>query len=874
MKHLKYFLLIVITLFILPISSNAVDNSIVGPGKEYQYLRDNKDINTINPNVGTVEVNGLYNFSLQLVNQTRNSTETERYNSGTEYITKGEYATEIFESNNPSVKKSKVFAFTQSNSEQYVYIRQAGFYMGKSIDIKLSIDTSKMNNNSLFRVFAPDYSERDMEATGIIKNDDVNSYENLSESFLYLGSAHGGPHSKGRISKGENTAFFYNITGLSPDPDIISYTYTFYETDLPTTELTDSAINAKKPIKINGLWNIDNANYVKSITDLNNFNDLTKYFIYKDPNDKTANSKYDIMTNSNNIVFKTNKNNQLEFTGNRVAAGVFSPPGFIHGKISTSLTTLFDQRDFLSYQAKNNYQIDMFGDAMTSGRGPMGIKYARSAIPRVAPTEPYIIGIKNTDKHNMDKYGDLQYDIRFGIGSNDIGKRNDALSIQTEVPNYYDINENNIYIVDMVSDTVLKVNKDYTVKIDPNNNSKATITFTNPDSDKINDGYFRISVNATTNDHFKFSPDKYGYLNDPSSEDNGYMHFDLAENTTLIYTHNASGNINKTISSQKIDDRSIAKVNYEGIPTAEAKTGATILQGNNIKDEFPDASSLVQDGFESMIDTNNLSRDTPVTASYIEPLPDTSKLNVGDKVNVPIRLTSKLGVTKDIIAEITIRNNKSLLNVEFRNEADELLSSVTKEYPIGTPIDLKNIPDVTNELNKYLSNGEYTLVSSPNPEEFILDSTNGTQVYRLKGNLIIASAPELFDFGTHEKKLDNIKQDQAINLDTQAPLTIKDRRADKSNGWTLQLKSITEFNSDGEVLTGAMIYRLNGTNSFTVSSSAEKAYEKVNGGDYNLSNDWSEDGAGLGINIDIKKIKKLGTYKAELEWELIAGTGP
>ena len=215
-----------------------------------------------------------------------------------------------------------------------------------------------------------------------------------------------------------------------------------------------------------------------------------------------------------------------------------------------------------------------------------------------------------------------------------------------------------------------------------------------------------------------------------------------------------------------------------------------------------------------------------------------------------------------------------MLNVEFRNEADELLSSIQQEHNIGTLIDLASDSEITDELNRYLLNGEYTLVERPNEEQFILTSTNGTQVYRLKGNLIIASAPELFDFGSHEKKLNDIKQKQAVNLDTQSPLIIKDRRADKSNGWTLQLKSITEFNSEGEELIGSMVYRLNSENSFIVSSNSEKAYEKKDGGDYNISKDWTDDGSGLGIHIDIRKVNKLGTYKSEIEWELIAGTGP
>lgn len=861
-------------------SVDAIENSRIGIGKEYDYLRDSKNINIINPNQGVTEVDGKYNFSLQLINKTSDSTESGRYNKGTEYIVKGNYSIEQYVSTDSGVKKSKVFAFEKSDEEQYVYVRQAGFYMGKSIDIKLSIDTSKIDANSLFRVVAPDYSERNLEATGVVQNNVSGDYDNLGEAFLYLGSTTYGPHSRSKESGAkENTAFYYN--SLDPSKtDSINYTYTFYETDLSVEQLTEENIKNKEPLSINGLWNIDNANYVKSIIDLNDFNDLTKYFIYRTPDDTKANKDYEILKNSNNVVYKENDNKQLEFTGNDAASNTIldptSPiitPGYLHGKISTSLTTLFEDKSSLSYIVRNNYQLSR-GKPIASGRGQMGVKYARSAIPRVAPTEPYILGIKNTAAYDSEQYTDLQYDIRFGIGSNDTGKRNDDLFIQTEVPEYYDINEKGIKIVDMVSDLTLENNKDYTIEIDPSNKNKAKIIFTNPSDDKINDGYFRISIDAKVNDKFDFSPDKYGYLNDSTSADNGYMHFDLAESTTLTYTHESSGNVNKTISSKKIDDRSIAKVNYEGSPTGEARNDLTLLQGNNLTDEYQTADLLLQVGFDKLVDTNNMSRDTPVTADFISPIPDTKDLPVGTVVDVPIRLTSALGVTKDVVAKVTIRSNKSMLNVEFRNEVDELLSSVQQEHNVGTLINLASDSEITDELNKYLLNGEYTLVERPNEEQFILTSTNGIQVYRLKGNLIIASAPELFDFGSHEKKLNDIKQKQAVNLDTQSPLIIKDRRADKSNGWTLRLKGITELNSGGEELSGSMIYRLNSEDSFTVSSNSEKAYEKKDGGDYNISEDWTNEGSGLGIHIDIKSLNKLGTYKAEIEWELVSGTGP
>lgn len=846
----------------------AVDNTLIGPGREYQYLRDNPLINNIETDESTVEVDGKYNFSLQLINNSTSSSNASRDNTGTMYKATGHLRTDDYEKG----MASKVFVFEKKDAsvEQSVYVRQAGFYMGKSIDIKITLDTSGMNIQSLFRIIAPDYSERTLDAPGVRTEDAAGTSittDNLGNAFLYLGSTTDGVTNNHHYSKNNiRSGAFYFDNRNPKNSDKINYKYDFFET-VPLDG--NNNIVQGNPISITGLWNIDNSNMAKFLTDLNDFNDLTKYYIYNKNGDTDINGKKGIKSNSNNVVYKLDANNNLVFTGNKLAYGSSK----VYGKISTSFTTLFENKTSLSYSVTPTSEGSN-SEGAPSGRRPMGIKYSRTAIPRVAPTDPYIIGLKNTAKHNEEYYTDLQYDIRFGVGSNDLEKRNDALSVQTEVPEYYDIVANKVEVVNMVTDKTLEVGKHYTVEIDPANKSKVKIIFTDPTSTDINDGYFRISINAETNSKFEFAPDKYGYLNDPTSEDNGYMHFDLADNTTLTYTHNASNNINKTLTSKKIDERSIAKVNYEGIPLGEAKDGLTLLQGNSISDEYPDVTSLLQDGFDTLVDTNNISRDTPVEATFIGDVPETKNLAAGTVVDVPIRLTTPLGVTKDIVAKLTIRSTKSLLNVEFRNEADELLSSIQQEYPINTEVDLTEIPEVVNELDKYIANGEYSIVEKPTEEKFILTNTNGTKVYKLKGNLIIASAPELFDFGSHEKKLNNIEQKQAINLDTQNPLTIKDRRADKSNGWTLQLKSITEFNSGGEELTGAMIYRLNATDTFTVSSSAEKAYEKADGGDYNLTNDWSENGAGLGINIDIKKIKKLGTYQAELEWELIAGTGP
>lgn len=776
----------------------------------YSSILSAPNINVVNGS--SIELNGDYNFNMQLYGKSD-------YSDGTSYKPFGEYKKVpgfYHDTGTANPSATEVYHFKPSTSRMGVEIKHVGYHKGRELDAVFVIDELKLKNpDATFRFFA--VAPEDVNETK--KTPGSNRYVPWGTAFLMIGSGLYNHH-------------FVNdedlISGLFPFSlgDSFKYHYEFY----------DSETGA--PVNVKGVWNYNNVNYVKKVYETNNLTDFSQYYV----------------TNNSTVYYKELGGSEIVFKG---STDDMDTP-------ETRLSKMFEapRLDF-------EVEVDVEGRNTKENKTPLALMYSQESLVRISPSKPVVIGKKNETKHNELEYGELQYNIYLQTGGNSMDNRNTKLSITTEVPEEFSIEPQKI--VNIIGGKVIP-ESDYTVITDPSNPSKVTIEINNPTEDMFNNGYFEIAISAKPNNKFQFSPNKYGYLNDATSSDNGYMHFELATSTSVEYKYKTSAGveIDNTLYSEKVDEQSIAKVNYEGKPTGEPKTGLKLDVGKQITDIYPTAADLMQAGFESAIDTENLSKDTPVTAAFIGTLPDTSGKQEGDTVEVPIRLTSKLGVTKDVKAILTIEATDALLKVQFVNELGDVLSEVQlTEYKKGQEVILANVKRVQDELAKYKADGGYTVVNEP-PAKFNITTTPMIVQYELKGNLYIASAPKLFDFGRVTKKLNDINIKEATNLSTQSALKVVDNRGDKSDGWTLTLKVVTELTSGSEQLVGAMEYRTSDKDGFVVNTSAETAFASQSGGDAVVSDTWKADGPGLGLKIKANSIKKTGTYGSEIEWGLIA----
>lgn len=791
--------------------SNIIDNvnqtgvTLVRPGQEQK-----------------VEVNGKYNFSMQLINGENKDTRTTYTPKGDTTFNGINRQTNAPYSDAFPNSKSKVYYFQMGkNTEQSVYVANVGFYQGRSIDVKWVIDDLYLQKkDSVFRFFAVDPSEQNIRNRLVPSN---NRNAKWGDLFMSIGSGLSDRHTNIPNQSGNRGPFTKN--------DYIDYHYEFYDSE------------TKERIDVVGIWNITNLNRLKTLNVYSPLNDLSKYYTYSNIGGNRNLIQYEVFPN------------MLQMSNNRTSS---------MNRYETSFTGLFEKTRDLRFHLDINSET-------------MGLDYLRQAIPRVAPSIQTVIGRVNKATHTDSNYKDVYYDIIFSVGNNSYEKRSDKLSIETTAPVGYEVKPENVKVYNIAeNDEEVDTKISYDVISDTSDSSKATVIFKDTKSEDFNNGQYKISVIATPNDSFDLS--KNGYLVKDGDEFNGYMHFDLATTAVMTYTHYESNHIDAKQYSHKVDERSIAKTNYEGKPIGKAKQNVPLEYGKSILSQYPDASELLEEGYQTAIDTNNISKDTPVTADYVDKnkLPDTTNLYPNTIVKVPIRLTSKLGVTTDVYATLLIKATHSQLTVNIVNEADKLLEKVElKDYLINQKIDLTNIKEVTSTLEKYTSNGGYTIIKRPeNETNLLLDAPKMSVTYKLKGNLLIESAPNLFDYGDIKTSVDDIYVKQAKNLDKQPPLKIVDNRSNKSTGWNLKLKMIKAFTNDGTELSNIMEYRLSDSDRFIVTSDAMTAYHSKTGGDYTLNDDWKKYDSGLGLTIGPGQVKKLGRYSCEIEWDLMPGEEP
>lgn len=572
----------------------------------YKMLIDAPGINKVSPGPATTEIAGNYGFMLKL-------TDAVTYQPiGQPKIVDG-YAG----------SPTKVYKFNKkdaTNTAEYgLWIRNAGLYNGKSVDVKFLVDSMNVQPNGStagadpeFQFFAVDAKDRDKISK--VATDEAYNPSPWSDVYFMTGSG-----------LDDHTQYYSR-------GDKIDYHYEFYYSG------TNNRVNLK------GSWNFNNVNIQKKTAISFSDSDFKNYFVM-----------------DNSVISYGLDNNKLEMSSSETTMN----------NSVVKVTELFEKDQFpisMTYHGENDQVPSFFAT------GKMALMYSTESLTRIAPAQPIVYGQRNSAIHSDSDYRELKYSILQGVADNRLENRNDDVVIETEVPEFYDITDVKV----LEYGTSIDKTNLFTPKKE---GSKLTLTSIDSTSDAFNGSLFDIQITAKPNNKFKFNLTDYGYVNDASNvDDNGYMLFEMGgAKTKTTYTYSGLAKPTNSLESNVVKDQSMSQVLYEGVPYGEARTDVKIPMGGNIATAFPEAKDLL---VSYDVDTEN-PIDLPVTVSYVGTPPDISTKQPGDIVDVPLVMTSAKGVETPITVKIEIRQVIFDLNIEHLDAETGAVIATTNPLPSG-----------------------------------------------------------------------------------------------------------------------------------------------------------------------------------------------
>ncbi|MBO0423068.1 WxL domain-containing protein [Enterococcus plantarum] len=495
--------------------------------------------------------------------------------------------------------------------------------------------------------------------------------------------------------------------------------------------------------------------------------------------------------------------------------------------------------------------------------------FKQSDLVRYNQIAPEVIGEKNDATHEDTKYKNLLFSVKQQIPPNYQGARDEKDMIRLKVPKGFDIKS----VEPKKEDGTSAAN----VFSSPNKVDNQTWEFSAVDStsEDFVDQTYLFEVTATPNAQFKLAD--YGY-----NKEDGYMHIEMGMNDLLPATEGVETptaewlstykGTTKTLSSSKVEPTSQSQIKYEGMPYGQPKTGLTIPMGKQITEVYAQPEDLL----ESYGTDTSSPLDEPVSIAYKGgKAPDTSTLEPGSTVTVPLTLTSKQGIETEVTVTILIQGENGELTVNFVTPSNEPLATAIK---INTTVggDTIDLTDATYGIDQIISSiidKGYTLISRPLNETKVKITDKKQQVsYEFEGSLILQSVPMSFDFGKIEYTAKHVQVDDPKYTQ---PLVVTDTRTDQSDGWYLTATLTSPMkNGKNQELVNVLRYVTKGEEKI-LNSDAQVVYVNTveNSGSYAVSDDWgtTANTDGVKLKIDSDDTIYTGTYTGTITWKVMAG---
>ncbi|OJG92580.1 hypothetical protein RV15_GL003005 [Enterococcus silesiacus] len=790
----------------------------------YKDLSQAENINMEDDSMGaSVEIPGEYGFMFKLTDK------VEYQGFGESNIAK-----------NIRGSNSNGYQFNPIDQDKYpergVWIRNAGIYNGRSVDLKLVIDNMAFREVEGKPGVYPNFNFIAVDPLDKYSQDNkpVSQMNTWNDLYLMVGST---------SSTLAETSDKYHIG------DTVDYHYEFYDSE------------SKQRFVLSGAWNFNNINNLKA-TSIPFANDFSK--MYGLAGGAEADSKMDI-----GYKLDTPIPGYIEMYGgnNKV------------NKKSGRLTHLFE---------KDSYTMKMerrYGNASNTpptnpdtNTGNMGILYMTESIARIAPARPIVFGQRNSVTHTDPKYRELSYSILQNIADNTKLNRDSSFTLETEVPSYYSIDFDSVKIFEY--GTTEEYTSIFNITKSPESDSKVIISAKdptadldplNPNSKVFNAHVFDIKIVAKPNSTFKFDPDAYNYINDANlPDDNGFMSFEQAGvKTKMSYVYKEPSGQEKfkdTLEAKVIDNQTISKVLYEGVPDGDPIENITFSKGTDFSKVDEQTAYL-----ENLrVDTKN-KIDEPIYVTYKNGVQPNSSI-LGEQ-KVTLILTTAKGVTTEKVVTITIKDVSTSLTIQFMGEGgNEIHTPVVLDGNTTDSIDLSENTIVQGIISDLVSKG-YTKLAWDNPfPENKTPYSAGTVTYKFQGNLALDSVPKTLNFGnlTYDAK------DQRVENPTfKEKLVISDTRANPIQGWYLTAELADPMKNDkGQELVNALRYVDKGKESI-LDSNAQVVYTNIEGkdGKFIVSDKWGTTQGTDGIKLQINSSDTVytGEYIGVITWKIMAG---
>ncbi|WP_321387516.1 WxL domain-containing protein [uncultured Enterococcus sp.] len=851
----------------------------------YEDILANSSVNKVGNSGSDVEIPGDYGFMLKIQDDTTyegiNPSEVIQYRSS----------------------QSNIYRFAKGSSlEQGVWIRNAGFYNGKKIDVKLVIDSLSFQESPYFNFFALNPGEAKNSAQ--LPTGSISTWE---EAYFMVGSS---------------SSALSGFADRYKKGDTAEYHYEFYD-------------QSGTQISIKGSWNYNNINSLKSVT-VPFKNDFGNIYVKQDSwigykTDTPVAGELELYGETQNVNDEKSRLTYL-YSGNNYATNMV-----FRGDTDNRMGVLYSNESLARIAPATPIVIGEKNSAGHTESDYLELRY--SILQNVMDNKvenrnsSVIINTEVPDFYSIDSIKVYEFGRSEDVsGRFDITITNNKAVLEAKDPKsdafngqIYDIQvvakKNNQFSFDKVLYNYQTGGVDDGHMIFEEGGPKTTTSYKY--NDPANASVVKFEGTLTADIVNGQSQAKVRYDGVPSA--------DARENVTYPV-----GTDFGSLTRQEIEDTLIENISVDtgNFPLDEIKT----IKVDETR--LPDTSTPGERIVYVILTTNQgVSTTVPVTVTLGQASADLTvrfvDTNGTDIVGyTPVTLTDVIGETVDLTREdrvtdvldalylagydVTVPGGRpvnetavefveggsevryilskasSTITVEFyyvskqgvETAVQEVAPVVLTNKEVGTSVNLTLESSVTNAISTIVDTGRFTLLDTGRPSDetaVLVERTAKTVKYIFTGQLKLESVPSL-DFNkqsitvTDEIKvdnpslIDNENYTAADNVDNKDKLIVSDYRS-MANGWTLSVKLLSpllpdEANPDNAYVLADAIRYNTGSEEVIITEELRDIVSETYEGQYDVSSTWTPSGKGFKLELPAGAVNKMGKYKATMQYVL------